>query len=149
MRGLFACVILVSFTLVQPCYGDDSAVESQSQVATPSDSLRVWQSLFSLTGFKYEYDAHKGDVGMGGSKVKEIVRGNQEAFREVQLFGRFQVPSFFITVISAGVAGWGVGSDNESLIYGGLGGVVVGFIIDQIGYSHLKKGVRVYNDSAR
>jgi hypothetical protein len=109
------------------------------------DTLRVWQSFFSWTGFKYSFGDLEGDVGMGGSKVKSIVGSNPLALGKVETFGRFQVPSFVLSLTSAAVLGWGIGSDDRDLVYVGLGGMLVGLIVDQIGYRYLKSGVRVYN----
>jgi len=54
--------------------------------------------------------------------------------------------TFISAIVSAGVLGWGTGSDNHDLVYIGLKGLVVSLVFDQIGYSHLKKGVEIYNE---
>jgi len=51
-----------------------------------------------------------------------------------------------LSVTSAAVIGWGLGADDRNLVYAGLGGLLVGIVVDQIGYHYLKSGVRIYND---
>src|SRR6059036_2493450 len=76
-------------------------------VAT-GDTLRVWQSFSSLTGFGYQYREQKGDVGLGGFKIKAIVKNDPSALREARTFGRFEVPTFFTSLASGAVLGAGV-----------------------------------------
>jgi len=67
--------------------------------------------------------------------------------REGEVFGRYQVPTFVVSLTSAVLIGAGLVRDRDELIYAGLGGFAVSFVIDQIGYSHLKKAARMYNAS--
>ena len=136
VRVVFA--VLLASTLATACYGQENA-------AADGDTLRVWQSFFSWTGFKYSLGDSVGDVGMGGSNVKNIVGDNPVALGKVETFGKFQIPSFALTLASAAVLGWGVGTDDRELVYVGIGGLLVGIIVDQIGYRYLKSGVRAYN----
>lgn len=116
-----------------------------SQV-TSSDTLRVWQNFWALTGFKYAYRGHEEGVSFAGGNIKEIVAANPDALREANTFGKYQAPTFIATLAFAAALGWGIGSKNDTLIVISSGGIVVSFIFDQIGYSHLKKAVSIYNE---
>jgi hypothetical protein len=124
-----------------------AAAPSHGQPGTAvfSDSLRVWQSPWCTTGFKYQHGAEKGDVGFAGARVKQIVHGNEAALREAEAFARFQVPTFYTSIASAIAIGFGLGNENGELLYVGIGGLAISIAFDQIGYSHLRKSVRIYN----
>lgn len=122
-------------------------VEGWSMVFT--DTLRVYDSLWSWTGFKYKYGDQGGDVGLGAGPVKRIVANNPAAYAEVRKFAYYEVTTFITTLGSAGVLGWGLGSDDDDLVIAGAIGLGVSFIFDRIGYSHLKKGVKIFNAELR
>jgi len=110
-----------------------------------TDTLRVWQSGWAMSGFKYEYHGYENGVGFAGRNIKPILSENPEALREANTFAKYQVPTFFTTLVSAAALGWGIGTKEETYIYVGIGGIVVSFVFDQIGYSHLKKAVSIFN----
>ena len=114
-----------------------------------TDTLRVYDSKWSLTGFKYKYGDEGGEVGLGAHPVKRIVAANPQAYAEVRKFAYYEVSTFIVILGSAAVLGWGIGSDDSDLIVGGIVGIVVGSIFDRIGYSHLKKGARIFNAGLR
>ena len=147
MRLLVANFILLILISV-----DTGAVAKEDGFGTDtgsrgtSEALRVWQSGWALSGFKFDYHGYENGVGFGGRNIKRIVSGNPEALREVNTFAKYQVPTFFTTLISAAALGWGLGTKDERFIYIGAGGIVLSFIFDQIGYSHLKKAARLFNE---
>jgi hypothetical protein len=124
-----------------------SRSHAQERAATAPDTLRVWQSLWSMTGFGYEYGLEKGDVGMSGSNVKKLLAADPTALREVATFGRHQVPSFFGTLAAAVMLGAGLARNDDALTAAGAGVLGISFVIDQIGYRHLKKAARMHNQS--
>ena len=126
-----------------------SRSHAQAGGATASDTLRVWQSFWSTTGFGYQYGPEKGDVGMGGYNVKKLLADDPPALREVETFGRHQVPSFFGTLASAGMLGVGVGRKDDALTAAGAGVLGISLVIDQIGYRHLKRAAQLHNRSRR
>jgi hypothetical protein len=139
----FLILISLSFEVAAYDHGDEG--EPETSARTMSDTLRVWQSLGSISGFKYEYQRRQEGVGLAGHNIKEILSENPEALREADTFAKYQVPTFFASLISAAL-GYGLAIDNEGAIYIGVGGLIVSFIFDQIGYSHLKKSVKIYNE---
>ena len=139
MQRTLTMLILLTLTAA-PSHG-------QQVAAAPADTLRVWQSLWSTTGFKYQHGPRKGDVGLGGYAVKGIVQDDPAALHEAEVFGRYQVPTFFLSLASAVAIGAGLAKDRSELIYAGIGGLAVSFAFDQVGYSHLKKAARTYNAS--
>ena len=140
-----ALLILISLSVEVAAYDHGNQSELKISARTMSDTLRVWQSLWSISGFKYEYQGRQEGVGLAGHNIKEILSENLEALREADTFAKYQVPTFFASLISAAALGYGLAIDNEGAIYIGVGGLIVSFIFDQIGYSHLKKSVRIYN----
>jgi len=149
MYRVVVCAVLICALAASPCWGGSLTEAPRAEVSAPGDTLRVWQSIFSLTGFKYQYGFLKDDVGMGGGNIRSIVLEDEKALAEVETFGKLQVPSFILTVVAAGATVVGLKADNDGLAYGGLGGMVIAFVIDQIGYGHLKRGVREYNRGKR
>jgi hypothetical protein len=143
MRARYKAILTISLFLGMTV----GLPHAQQATAAPTDSLRVWQSLWATTGFKYQHGLEQGDVGLGASKVKEIVRDNPRALHEVKVFGRFQVPAFFGTIASAAVLGFGLATDKKELTYAGGGVLALSLVIDQVGYPHLKKAARIYNES--
>lgn len=118
-----------------------------------SDSLKVWSNFFSMTGYKYSYLGQKGDVGWGGSKVKVIVQDVPEALKEVNSFGTYHKSSIILYAVSGFALGWGLGAaiagkndDARPFLIAGGAGFAVAVPLDVIGYKHLKKGVRKFND---
>jgi len=117
-----------------------------------SDSLRVWSSPFSMTGYKYSYLGKKEDVGWGGSKVKRIVQDDPEALKAVNRFGTFHKTSIILYAVSGFTLGWGLGAviagkeeDAKPFLIAGGAGFVVAVPLDIIGYKHLKRGVKRFN----
>ena len=121
------------------------------------DSLRVWRSFFS--GSKYSYRGEEGKVWSGGP-VKSIVENVPFAVQKVETFEKYQVQSTFLGFLSGSVIGYGLGikifgkgilgGDKDTantLILVGIGGLLISSMIDLIGYSHLKKGVKIFNES--
>ena len=145
-------LLIVAFTLMLV---GSSAARSQTSTATEgwnlvsTDTLRVYDSLWSWTGFKYKYGDQGGDVGVGAGPVKRIVANNPAAYAEVRKFAYYEVTTFVTSLASAGVLGWGLGSDDDDLVIAGAIGLGVSFIFDRIGYSHLKKGVKLFNAELR
>lgn len=118
-----------------------------------SDSLKVWSNFFSMTGYKYSYLGQKGDVGWGGSKVKVIVQDVPEARKEVNRFGTYHKSSIILYIVSGVALGWGLGAqlagkddDARPFLIAGAAGFAVAVPLDIIGYKHLKKGVKKFNE---
>lgn len=118
-----------------------------------SDSLKVWSNFFSMTGYKYSYLGKKGDVGWGGSKVKVIVGDVPEALKEVNRFGTYHKTSIILYAVSGFVLGWGLGAaiagkndDARPFLIAGGAVFAVAVPLDIIGYKHLKKGVKKFNE---
>ncbi len=118
---------------------------AQSGEAVARDTLRVWQSFWSVTGFQYQYGVEKGDVGMAGSNVKRLLEDDPAALREAKLFGRFQVPTFFGTIASAIMLGAGFARDDQDLKVAGVSVLAISLIFDHVGYKHLEKAARLHN----
>jgi len=136
-------IVSLSTQTVADDRGEERGHETIS--GTMGDKLRVWQSFWAMSGFKYEYHGFEEGVGFAGNNIKEILVVNPEALREANTFAKYQVPTFFTSLASMVAVGYGLATDNESAIYVGAAGLVVSFIFDQIGYSHLKKSVKIYN----
>lgn len=141
-----SALILILISLDVRAAEHGYGVEATTGQRTINDTLRVWQSGWALTGFKFEYFGHEDGVGFAGRNIKKILSVNPEALREVNTFAKYQVPTFFTTLVFGGTLGWGIGSKNGRLILIGVGGTVVSFIFDQIGYSHLKKAASIFNE---
>jgi len=147
MKLLFAYfIVLILISADVGAVADEDGFSADTSSSAENEALRVWQSGWAISGFKFAYHGYENGVGFGGRNIKRIVSGNPEALREVNTFAKYQVPTFFTTLISAAALGWGLGTKDERFIYIGAGGIVVSFIFDQIGYSHLKKAVRLYNE---
>jgi hypothetical protein len=82
---------------------------------------------------------------LGGGAIKSIVGSNQAALGEVKTFGKLATWGFVVGMTSAVVLGVGLGDDHKDLVYVGIGGLLVSTVLDAIGDSHLKKGVRIFN----
>ena len=137
----------------------DTKIEAKNLLAADekkseySDSLKVWSNFFSMTGYKYSYLGQKGDVGWGGSKVKVIVGDVPEALKEVNRFGTYHKTSMVLSAVSGFALGWGLGAaiagkndDARPFLIAGGAIFAVALPLDIIGYKHLKKGVKKFNE---
>jgi len=147
MRALsVALLMLIGFSAEIAASDSKHDLESETYYRHANDTLRVWQSLWAMSGFKYEYHGFEEGVGFAGNNIKEILVVNPEALREANTFAKYQVPTFFTSLASMAAVGYGLAIDNETAIYVGAVGLVVSFVFDQIGYSHLKKSAKIYNE---
>lgn len=122
-----------------------AAAHAQRIPAAPGDTLRVWQSLWSTTGFKYQFGKTKDDVGLGGYRVKLVVADNPPALREAKRFANAEVPSFVASLAGASAISIGVGTGKPGVAWAGLGALLASWVIDQMGYAHLKRAARLFN----
>lgn len=122
-----------------------AAAHAQRIPAAPGDTLRVWQSFWSATGFKYQFGKTKDDAGLGGYRVKLVVADNPAALLEAKRFGRAEAPTFVSSLAAGAAISVGVGANRPGVAWAGLGVLLASYVIDQMGYAHLKKAARLFN----
>ena len=119
--------------------------DSLGTTPLPPDTLRIYSNIFTISGYRYKYGDLKGDVGIGAGDVKKIVSGNPRALEETRTFAKYQIPSFALGIFSIFTLIGGAASGDGAVIAIGAGGLVTSIVLDGIGYSHLKKGARLFN----
>ena len=143
---LLALVLLMVFS---------STGRAQTQTATEgwnlvlTDTLRVYQNLWSWTGYKYKYHDQAGGVGWTGQPVKDIVAGNPAAYEQARKFGHYEVSSWVAAVAAGALIGWGLAEDDDDLVIAGAAGAGVSLVLSLIGQSHLNKAAKIFNAGLR
>ena len=146
---LFVIVLLIFVRYPQLSYSQIKLSNKNQISQSCPDTLRVWQSFFSLTGFKYQYGNKKISINWDGNNIKQIVEKNPFAYKEVKTFGNYQKSTFISTILSLIIIQVGIEKKEENLLYIGSGCLVTSFVFDQIGYWHLKKGVTLFNKQVK
>jgi hypothetical protein len=121
-----------------------SPAESQST----ADTVRVFRSFPTLFAYKYEYRGEQGVVGLTGGGLRDIVKEDPEAWREMKAFSIYKPISFVASLATIFAVGYGIAKDDQTFYYVGAGLLGVQILTDQLANARLRRCVSTFNRNA-